>query len=157
MGLKVRYRGDDTTYRVSTTPERAARLLVNAVPRQGDAHVEVLDEERGVMWVFTPQELREEDPSLADKWGWWTPHDRPAYVFYDIMGRVVEVGPTLSRDEVICDFCNVLVEGRPVPLIGNMAVCPSCFERITGIPLTEAAQRDGIELSVLQEGGLIPA
>jgi len=157
VDLNVRYRGDDTTYRVSATPERAARLLTSAVPRPDDAAIEVMDEGRGVMWVFTRRELEAKSAALADKWGWWTPRERPAYVFYDDWGRVVAVGPSLGPDEVICDFCNALVWVRPVPLIGNMAVCPSCFENITGVSLGKAAERDGIELTWIEEGEPVPA
>lgn len=60
----------------------------------------------------------------------WTPTERTAYVITDWDGNVLEVGPTLSADEVICDMCGELVILRPVPLVDGYALCDECLPKI---------------------------
>ena len=91
----------------------------------------------------------------AEGWHWWYPQERPSYVLMDWEGNVVEEGPTLGADEVICDICNVWVAIRPVPSLGSYAVCPTCFHRMTGIHVEEAAYLDGVELMVMESEELL--
>jgi len=62
---------------------------------------------------------------------WNPPEERPSYKIYDWDGNLLEVGDTLSADEVICDLCNADVVVRPVPVVWeNYAVCLECLDRI---------------------------
>ncbi len=61
----------------------------------------------------------------------WMPTERPAFIITDWDGNVLEVGGTLSADEVICDLCNALITIRPVPVVWeNYAVCLECLDRV---------------------------
>ena len=57
---------------------------------------------------------------------WW-PMARPSYVMSDFDGNVIEIGPPLGPDEVICDLCNAEIHTRPVPVVDDNALCPECF------------------------------
>lgn len=59
----------------------------------------------------------------------WYPQQRPAYVFVDEDGEV-EVGPTLSPDDVFCDVCNAEIVIRPVPVVGSYALCLDCLNKV---------------------------
>jgi len=58
------------------------------------------------------------------------PTERPAYVLYDWDGSVLEVGPTLSADEVYCDLCNAEVPLNPGPMVGGNVLCLDCLPKI---------------------------
>jgi len=58
----------------------------------------------------------------------WYPEERPAYTLYTPDG--VEVGPTLSAEEVYCDMCNAHVPLNPAPMIGSYVLCLDCLEKV---------------------------
>ena len=59
---------------------------------------------------------------------WW-PGFRPAWIIVVADGET-EIGDTLGPGDVICDRCNANITIRPVPVIGDWALCPSCFARL---------------------------
>ncbi|WP_322794751.1 hypothetical protein [Thermoflexus sp.] len=75
------------------------------------------------------------------RWTWWMPPpERPAWAI--AWEGKIEIGPMIS--EVICDLCNTEIAIRPVPILwGNVAACPACFKRHTGMSVEKAAAMDG--------------
>jgi len=61
---------------------------------------------------------------------WW-PTSRPAYAIIGGDGDIEEIGPTLSPDEVFCDYCNAVVCIRPVPVVHGYALCRACFGKLS--------------------------
>lgn len=61
---------------------------------------------------------------------WHPPEKRTSYVLYDENGLAVDVGPTLSAEEVFCDFCNADIILRPVPTLDEWTLCEKCMERL---------------------------
>ena len=74
--------------------------------------------------VFEEGYRRGEDEVTA----WW-PEFRPAWVIVTSSGET-EIGDTLGPGEAICDRCNANITTRPVPVVGDWALCPSCFARL---------------------------
>ena len=59
---------------------------------------------------------------------WW-PGFRPAWIIVTDDGKT-KVGDALGPDEVTCDRCNANITIRPVPVVGDCALCPSCFAKL---------------------------
>jgi len=66
---------------------------------------------------------------MAEKITLWMPVSRPSYIMYEA-GNVVEVGMTLTADEVYCDLCNAVVPLRPVPVVRGYALCLECLDQL---------------------------
>jgi hypothetical protein len=93
---------------------------------------------------------REEvDMTSAIWWTWWTPPPwRRAWVVSTLDGEIVDVGPWIPGDLVLCDLCSEPVDVRPVPVLWNThAACKACFHRMTGVDVRQAAARDGVSLT----------
>jgi hypothetical protein len=63
---------------------------------------------------------------------WW-PTERPLVIISDLDGSNAQCLGRLGPSQVICDLCNAEVRVRPVPVVGNDALCRACFQR-TGLP-----------------------
>jgi hypothetical protein len=74
---------------------------------------------------------------------WW-PMARPSYVISDFDGNVIEIGPPLGPNEVICDFCSAEIHTRPVPVVDGNALCPECFAE-TRLPFPGSVQPYEVE------------
>jgi hypothetical protein len=111
---------------------------------------------RGPIWGRAVKTFEVQEGDVPRAWRWWEPPERRRawrMVFEEPDGTFAYVeGPVIS--EVYCDTCGTLTEirVRPVPiLLGTDAVCPRCFEALTGLPLEEAARMDGVALREARE------
>jgi hypothetical protein len=59
---------------------------------------------------------------------WW-PTERPLVIISDLDGSNAQCLGRLGPSEVICDLCNAEVRIRPVPIVGNDALCKDCFKQ----------------------------
>lgn len=95
------------------------------------------------------------NPASENYYWWVPPPHRPAFVIesFDNKGtRHIEPSTSmLPASEIICDFCNVLVKIRPVPVVGGdpphgWALCPDCFTHKVLMTVENVARQDGIVL-----------
>lgn len=43
----------------------------------------------------------------------------------------------IPDDVVLCDFCNTNINSYPVPVMSGYALCPACFNNVTGLDSAE--------------------
>lgn len=99
------------------------------------------------MWLGMYEESYQADGSEVKSW--W-PMARPSYVISDFDGNVLEIGPPLGPDEVICDLCSAEIHTRPVPVVDDNALCPECFAEL-GIPFPSLFEPYDPSLLVMSE------
>jgi hypothetical protein len=112
---------------------------------------------RGPIWGRAVKVFKVPANEIPRAWRWWEPPERRRawrMVFEEPDGTFAYVEGPVIGPEVYCDTCGTLTEirVRPVPvLLGTDAVCPRCFEALTGLPLEEAARMDGVALREARE------